>query len=71
METGSDQEEDEVVEAKAEADLDVHTEKHWFLDSNRTVYQWNHPSHFSTALEVWDRWVQTIDPLWIFGFGTN
>ncbi|KAM0986109.1 hypothetical protein ACFX13_013577 [Malus domestica] len=52
METGSDQEE-EVVEA--EPDLDVHTEKHWFLDSNRTPDHWAHPSHFSMVLEVWDR----------------
>ncbi|KAM1212609.1 hypothetical protein ACFX2G_004209 [Malus domestica] len=68
METGSDQEE-EVVEA--EPDLDVHTEKHWFLDSNRTPDHWTHPSHFSTVLEVWDRWRQTTDPQWISGFGTN
>ncbi|KAM1160888.1 hypothetical protein TB2_000035 [Malus domestica] len=68
METSSDREEEEVVEA--EVGLDVHTEKHWFLDSNRTPDHWTHPSH-STVLEVWDRRSQTTDPRWIFGSGTN
>ncbi|KAB2631874.1 S2-RNase [Pyrus ussuriensis x Pyrus communis] len=53
MESGSDREEDEVVEA--ELDLNVHTEKHWFLDSNRTPDHWTYPSHFFTVPEVWDR----------------
>ncbi|KAM1819046.1 hypothetical protein FF2_000723 [Malus domestica] len=69
MKFGSDREEDEVVEA--ESDLDVHTEKHWFLDSNRTPDHQTHPSHFSTVLKVWDRRRQTTDPRWISGSGTN
>ncbi|KAM2053534.1 hypothetical protein ACFX1T_003162 [Malus domestica] len=67
----SDRGKDEVVEEEAEADLDVHTEKHWFLDSNKTPVHHNHPSHFATVLEVWDRQRQTTDPRWISGSGTN
>ncbi|RXH85735.1 hypothetical protein DVH24_009556 [Malus domestica] len=68
MESSSDLE-DEVVEV--EPNLDVHNEKHLFLVSNRTLVHQNHPSHFSTMLEMWDRLRQTTDPQWIFGSGTN
>lgn len=69
MESGSDRQKDEVV--MAEADLDVHTKIHWFLDSNRILDYRNHPSHFFTALEVWDRRKQTIDPQWISSSSTK
>ncbi|KAM1815636.1 hypothetical protein ACFX12_000128 [Malus domestica] len=68
MESGSDRE-DKVVDV--EMDLNVHTEKHRFLDSNRTPDHRTHPSHFSMVLEAWDRRRQTTNPQWIFGFGTQ